>query len=153
MKLTRRNYLALSAAALTGAAACRAQAAPDIAAAAPMPPAPKGAAGLHVIFTRPDCLSQFRIAASDVAPGPAVGLRLPGPTAATMPADDDYSLNSDGVIAKFAKLVNADPDEITFVQSTTTRRADDRKVPRPAGIRRESGHRHAALLRVVPALW
>jgi selenocysteine lyase/cysteine desulfurase len=36
------------------------------------------------------------------------------------PAAADYSRNDRGVISKYAQLVNADEDELTFVQSTTT---------------------------------
>lgn len=36
------------------------------------------------------------------------------------PQAADHKLDSDGVRARFARLINAEPDEIAFVQSTTT---------------------------------
>lgn len=36
------------------------------------------------------------------------------------PAASGHKLDSDGVRAKFARLINAEPDEVAFVQSTTT---------------------------------
>lgn len=36
------------------------------------------------------------------------------------PAAPDHKLDSDGVRTKFARLINAEPEEIAFVQSTTT---------------------------------
>ena len=48
-----------------------------------------------------------------------------------------YDLDSQGAIARFARLVNADPDELTFVQSTT---AGEQMVLRALGIPESGGH-------------
>lgn len=119
MKLTRRNYLALSAAALTGAAACRSQAlseTPD--AVSPLAPAPT---------SLPDrsSFSLGSVVYLNAGSQHPISNQAHGSVEAYMrhrethPVPDPYSLNSEGVIKKFAKLVNADADEITFVQSTT----------------------------------
>jgi selenocysteine lyase/cysteine desulfurase len=118
MKITRRNYLALSAAALTGAA-CQSEAAST------------SLTGTEPADLQPSSLpdqKSFSLGASIYLNGGSqhpISRQSHASVASylkhreTHPTDDSYSLNSDGVIEKFARLVNADPDEITFVQSTT----------------------------------
>lgn len=53
------------------------------------------------------------------------------------PAARRYELDQRGAIARFAKLVNADPDELTFVQSTT---AGEQMIVRALGIPESGGH-------------
>lgn len=48
-----------------------------------------------------------------------------------------FELDSQGAIARFARLVNADPDELTFVQSTT---AGEQMVLRALGLPESGGH-------------
>lgn len=119
MKLTRRNYLALSAAALTGAAACQSQAVSEtLEAASPPAPAPT---------SLPDrtSFSLGSVVYLNAGSQHPISNQAHRSVEAYMrhreahPVPDPYSLNSDGVIEKFARLVNADPDEVTFVQSTT----------------------------------
>lgn len=113
-EITRRNWLALSAATLAGAAACR-----SAASASPPPAAPPSAlpdrasfglegvylnAGSQHPISRPARASLEAYLDNRMAHAPGGG----------------YSLGSDAAIEKFARLVNADADEITFVQSTTT---------------------------------
>lgn len=50
------------------------------------------------------------------------------------PADDR---DDDGLIAKYARLVNADPEEVTFVQSTTM---GEQMILRALGIPESGGH-------------
>ena len=120
MKLTRRNYLALSAAALTGTAACRSQARSETPAEAgtPLPPAPA---------TLPDRAS-FPLGSTvylNSGSQHPISRQADAAVSAylrhreTHPVPDAYALDSEGVLAKFARLVNADADEVTFVQSTT----------------------------------
>ncbi|MEH6696004.1 MAG: aminotransferase class V-fold PLP-dependent enzyme [Hyphomonas sp.] len=115
MKLTRRNYLALSAAALTGAAACRS---PAVAETADYPTTPS-------MLPDRNSFSLGSVVYLNGGSQHPISKQAHQSVAAylqhreTHPVPDPYSLNSDGVIEKFAKLVNADPDEITFVQSTT----------------------------------
>lgn len=54
------------------------------------------------------------------------------PVASQQPGVDDAA-----VLAKFARLVNVDPEEVTFVQSTTT---GEQMVLRALGIPRSGGH-------------
>lgn len=53
------------------------------------------------------------------------------------PAAKNYKLDEDGVRAKFARLVNADPDEIAFVQSTT---AGEQLTLRALGLPAKGAH-------------
>jgi selenocysteine lyase/cysteine desulfurase len=53
------------------------------------------------------------------------------------PAAQGYDLDDEGAIAKFARLINADPDEVTFVQSTTT---GEQMVLRALDIPAGGGH-------------
>lgn len=53
------------------------------------------------------------------------------------PAAADYKLDSDGVRAQFAGLINAEPDEIAFVQSTTT---GEHLVLRALGLPAKGAH-------------
>lgn len=48
-----------------------------------------------------------------------------------------FELDSQGAMMRFARLVNADPDEVTFVQSTTT---GEQMVLRALGIPESGGH-------------
>jgi len=119
MKLTRRTYLALSAAALTGPAACRSQAVSETAeTTAPLSTAPT----MLPDRTSFALESTVYLNAGSQHPLPSQARNSVAAYLAhrvTHPAPDPYSLNSDGVLEKFARLVNADPDEVTFVQSTT----------------------------------
>ena len=115
MDLTRRSYLALGAATLAGAAACRS------ASSEPAPLAPTQP-GLFPDLQNFDLGDTIYLNAGSQFPA----LRQARASVdAYMEhketfADDGYRLNSDGPIEKFAKLVNADPEEISYVQSTTT---------------------------------
>ncbi|TNE66583.1 MAG: aminotransferase class V-fold PLP-dependent enzyme [Alphaproteobacteria bacterium] len=53
------------------------------------------------------------------------------------PGTEEYHLDSEGPIRKFAKLVNADEDEITYVQSTT---AGEQMVLKALGLPDEKAH-------------
>jgi selenocysteine lyase/cysteine desulfurase len=53
------------------------------------------------------------------------------------PAAQSYSLPEDEVVAKFARLINADPDEVTYVQSTT---AGEQAVLRALDLPASGGH-------------
>ena len=53
------------------------------------------------------------------------------------PASQDFDLDPEGVIGKFARLVNAHPDELTFIQSTT---AGEQMVLRALGMPESGGH-------------
>ncbi|HET6564994.1 MAG TPA: aminotransferase class V-fold PLP-dependent enzyme [Xanthomonadales bacterium] len=53
------------------------------------------------------------------------------------PAAAGYERNDRGVLEKYAKLVNADLDEITFVQSTT---AGEQMILRALGLPESGGH-------------
>jgi selenocysteine lyase/cysteine desulfurase len=53
------------------------------------------------------------------------------------PAAADYERNDQGVMDKYARLVNADSDELAFVQSTT---AAEQMVLRALGIPETGGH-------------
>lgn len=113
-EITRRNWLALSAATLAGAAACR-----SAAAASPPPASPPSAL--------PDRAS-FRLEGVYLNAGSQHPISRPARASleaylsnrTAHPPGGGYSLGSDAAIEKFARLVNADPEEITFVQSTTT---------------------------------
>lgn len=115
-EITRRNWLALSAATLAGAAACRSTAAASPVAATP------GTTSL------PDRASFDLGQSIYLNAGSQHPVSLPARASinayldyrARHAPDDGYELGSSQVIEKFARLVNADPDEITFVQSTTT---------------------------------
>lgn len=113
-QITRRSWLALSAGTLAAAASCRSSAAAS--------PAASGTP------TLPDRAS-FDLDASVYLNGgsqhpisrPArASLEAYLDNRAAHPPGSNYQLGSSSVIEKFAKLVNADADEITFVQSTTT---------------------------------
>ncbi len=53
------------------------------------------------------------------------------------PEAADYDLDTTGLLAKYAKLVNADPAEVTFVQSTTT---GEQMFLRSLGLPESGGH-------------
>lgn len=53
------------------------------------------------------------------------------------PAAQAFSLDEDGVRAKFARLINAEPDEIAYVQSTT---AGEQMVLRALDLPASGGH-------------
>lgn len=117
-EITRRSYLALGAAAFAGAAACRNAASAEQGAAA-LPPATS---------SLPDRES-FQLGSTvylnagsqhPISHPARASLDAYLNNRASHPPGGSYELNSAGAIEKFARLVNADPDEITFVQSTTT---------------------------------
>ncbi|WP_084421419.1 aminotransferase class V-fold PLP-dependent enzyme [Henriciella litoralis] len=130
MKVTRRNALTLAAAAFAGSA-CRTPVAAETAPMAPAAPdpstiilpdranfSPKGIylnSGSQHPFSKPASASLDAYIKHRAAFDPA----------------SDYSLNSDGPIEKFARLVNADPSEITYVQSTT---AGEQAIVRSLGL-------------------
>jgi len=53
------------------------------------------------------------------------------------PASQGYSLNDDGVLEKFARLINADPSEVAYVQSTT---AGEQAILRALDLPASGGH-------------
>lgn len=53
------------------------------------------------------------------------------------PAAQDDDLDEDGLLVKFARLINADPGEVCFVQSTT---AGEQAVIRALGLPETGGH-------------
>jgi selenocysteine lyase/cysteine desulfurase len=53
------------------------------------------------------------------------------------PAAADYDRNERGVLEKYARLVNADADEVTYVQSTT---AGEQAILRALGLPDSGGH-------------
>lgn len=120
MKLSRRSYLSLSAASIAGLAASRSAASQTDPGVVGLPP-PTGTLPDLTSFplaegvTYLNCGSQFPVS---IQARKAMDEYLDhkqdfGPT-------DNYRLNEEGPIEKFAKLVNADPDELSYVQSTTT---------------------------------
>ncbi|PKP79976.1 MAG: aminotransferase [Alphaproteobacteria bacterium HGW-Alphaproteobacteria-18] len=116
-EITRRNWLALGAATLAGAAACRSSAAASPAAQAVLPGAalPDRASfdlGASVYL---NAGSQHPISRQARA---SIDAYLDNRSA--HPPGGAYELGSSRVLEKFARLVNADADELTFVQSTTT---------------------------------
>lgn len=112
--ITRRNWLALSAATLAGAAACRSPASASPA-TAPLPAALPDRASFDVEGVYLNAGSQHPISRPARA-----SLEAYLNNRVHHPPGSDYELGSSAAIEKFARLVNADPDEITFVQSTTT---------------------------------
>lgn len=116
-EITRRNWLALGAATLAGAAACRSSAAASPAAQAALPGAalPDRASfdlGASVYL---NAGSQHPISRQARA---SIDAYLDNRSA--HPPGGAYELGSSRVLEKFARLVNADTDELAFVQSTTT---------------------------------
>lgn len=114
-EITRRNWLALSAATLAGAAACRSPASASPVAAPLLPPALPDQANFDLDGVYLNAGSQHPISRLARA-----SLEAYLNNRAHHPAGAGYELGSDAATEKFARLVNADPDEITFVQSTTT---------------------------------
>jgi selenocysteine lyase/cysteine desulfurase len=53
------------------------------------------------------------------------------------PAAADYELDTEGLLGKYARLVNADVDEVAFVQSTTTA---EQMFLRALGLPKAGGH-------------
>lgn len=53
------------------------------------------------------------------------------------PGAQAYSLNEDGVLQKFARLINADPSEVSYVQSTT---AGEQMILRALDLPESGGH-------------
>ncbi|MAP95673.1 MAG: aminotransferase [Ponticaulis sp.] len=120
MKLTRRSYLSLSAASIAGLAACRSaasQTAPGVAglpsSTGALPDLTSFPLGEGVTYL--NCGSQFPVS---VQARKAIDEYLDHKQ--DFGATDTYRLNDNGPIEKFAKLVNADPEELSYVQSTTT---------------------------------
>lgn len=115
-EITRRNWLALSAATLAGAAACR----------SPASAAPAATSG--ALASLPDRASFGLGEGVYLNAGSQHPISHPARASieayldhrATHAPGSSFELNSSGAIEKFARLVNADPDELSFVQSTTT---------------------------------
>jgi len=129
MDMTRREWLAVAGAlpfagraraSARGANAAAPQALPDKAAFAPME------------LTYLDSGSQHPLPLGAKAAAEAY-LASRSFTAAA----PKFELDPQGAIARFARLVNADPDELTFVQSTTT---GEQMVLRALGIPESGGH-------------
>ena len=119
MKVTRRNALTLTAAALAGSAACRG---PGEAAAMPAGPraAPKPSAlPDRSNFSLGDTVYLNAGSQHPISKPARVSISAYLDHRETFPLPDDYELGNDAAIGKFAKLVNAAPEEITWVQSTT----------------------------------
>lgn len=53
------------------------------------------------------------------------------------PGAQGYNLDEDGVLAKFAKLINAEPSEVSYVQSTT---AGEQMIVRALDLPASGGH-------------
>lgn len=129
MKVTRRNALTLTACALAGSAACRSSAVATASTAPTAQPAPPALpdrtsfspAGIYLNAGSQHPISQQARASLDAYLAHREHHAI----------DDGYSLNSDGAIEKFAQLVNADPGEITYVQSTT---AGEQAIVRSLGL-------------------
>ena len=129
MKLTRRNAMTLTAAALAGSAACQtstANAGPPNSLSTPATPqlpdrknfSPDGIylnAGSQHPFSKSALASLDAYNRHRLAHAPS----------------DGYELNGNGPIEKFARLVNADPKEISYVQSTT---AGEQAIVRSLGL-------------------
>ena len=116
-EITRRKWLALGAATLAGAAACR-----SAADAAPVPPLALSAPSLPDRESFNLGTSVYLNAGSQhpISRQARASLDAYLDHRGAHPPGSDYELGSSRAIEKFARLVNADPDEITFVQSTTT---------------------------------
>ena len=131
MTLTRREAFTLTAAALAGPAACRSAGEATAQAVASQPATVPAALPDRASFSLGDTVylnagSQHPFSKQARASVDAY-LRH----RQTHAPDDDYELNSDAAIEKFARLVNADPDEITWVQSTT---AGEQMIVRSLGL-------------------
>lgn len=118
MLLSRRNYLLLSAAALAGSASCKSASALD----ASLPTARKTDVNLpdRHNFRLGDTVYLDAGSQHPISNMARASLEAYTDHRQTLAPGEDYSLNSDAAIEKFARLVNADSSEITFVQSTTT---------------------------------
>jgi len=131
MTLTRREALTLTAAAFAGPAACRST----------------GEAVAQTVESQPAAVPAALPDRASFSLGETVylnaGSQHPFSKQArasvdaylrhreTHAPDDGYELNSDAAIEKFARLVNADPEEITWVQSTT---AGEQMIVRSLGL-------------------
>ncbi|WP_084396539.1 aminotransferase class V-fold PLP-dependent enzyme [Henriciella aquimarina] len=131
MKLTRRDALGLTAAALAGSTACR-----GAGTAAAMPAGPQTGSASAAL---PD-LQNFSLGRTVyLNAGSQHPISKPARASieayldhrAHMAPNDAYDLGSDAAIEKFARLVNADPDEVTWVQSTT---AGEQMIVRSLGL-------------------
>lgn len=127
MKLSRRQYLAASA---------------GLAATGPL------AAHAHQTAIRPALPATADFAPTDIAyldNGSQHPVSLKARAAVDAyyakrtldPAAQSYELEEDAPIAKFARLINAEPGEVTYVQSTT---AGEQMVLRALGIPASGGH-------------
>ena len=121
MNLTRRNYLSLSMAALASSTVARAADAQVL----PLEEAETPASG-PVTFPDRESFSLGSTVYLNAASQHPMSRQARASVDAylshkqTLAPSEAYSLDSDGPIEKFARLVNADPDEITYVQSTTS---------------------------------
>ena len=120
MKLSRRSYLSLSAASIAGLAACRSASSQTDNGAVALPPSNGTLPDLTSFplgdgVTYLNCGSQFPVS---VQARKAMDEYLDHKQ--DFGATDDYRLNDKGPIEKFAKLVSCAPEELSYVQSTTT---------------------------------
>jgi selenocysteine lyase/cysteine desulfurase len=133
IKTTRRNLL-IAGAALPMATVLnlRAQARADSSAAGAAPALPDKAAFVPAEVTYLDSGSMHPISLGARA---AINDYLA--RRSLDPAGPSEGIEDEAVLAKFARLVNVDNDEVTYVQSTTT---GEQMVLRALGIPRSGGH-------------
>ena len=132
--LTRRHLL-LTAGALPLAAALPPRAAAPAAAAPP----PEGAGVLpdKAAFLQTDITYLDSGSFHPISRGARAAIEAYLARRTLDPAAPDKGVEDEKVLAKFARLVNADPDEVAFVQSTTT---GEQMVLRALGIPESGGH-------------
>jgi selenocysteine lyase/cysteine desulfurase len=134
MHMSRRKYLsAVAALPIVGAAVTAASAAPrpaDIATPATALPAKSAFAATDITYL--DNGSQHPISlGAKKAVDAYFAKRMLDPVAQA------YALDEAGLLSKFARLVNVDPDELSLVQSTT---AGEQAVIRALGLPQVGGH-------------
>lgn len=131
MKLSRRNLLvAASALPLSRYASADEQAAPPALPASTSLPFKQGFADSGLTYL--DAGSQHPISLAAQAEAQRyLAQRALDPNAA------DFERNDRGLLEKYARLVNADLDEVTFVQSTT---AGEQMILRALGLPESGGH-------------
>ncbi|MDB5669791.1 MAG: aminotransferase [Alphaproteobacteria bacterium] len=129
MKMSRREYL-VAAGALPIAAGSLALVRPALAAEAPS--LPDKASFVPTDLAYLDSGSQHPMSIGAKA---AVDTYLAKRT--LDPAAAAYELDEDGLLAKFARMINADVDEVTYIQSTTT---GEQMVLRALDIPAGGGH-------------
>lgn len=131
MKLTRRDALTLTAAAVAGSGACTATSQTD--AASTTAPAPVAPASLPDTssFSLGDTVYLNAGSQHPFSKHARASIDAYLRHRQTHQPDDGYELGEDAAIEKFAKLVSADPEEITWVQSTT---AGEQMIVRSLGL-------------------